>query len=129
MKLRLDESEFQLVSQARRAIRRTSPRGLFDVLAALGDEELCFLGWRVRLFLRVCAYGVGGRRWSWDFLKYVITDAWNFGSAPDPFWGSRGDGNVACSLCASATSARTLVHVAQSVPQLRAVPDVLFSQL
>ena len=46
-------------------------------------------------------YCVCGRRWSWDFLKYVIKDTLNYGSAPDPFWGSRGDGNVASSLCAS----------------------------
>ena len=35
------------------------------------------------------------------FLKYVITDAWNCGSAPDPFQGSTEDGNVASSLCTS----------------------------
>ena len=35
------------------------------------------------------------------FLKYVITDALNYGSAPDPLRGSRGDGHVASSLCAS----------------------------
>ena len=33
------------------------------------------------------------------FLKYVITDALIYGSAPDPLWGSRGDGHVASSLC------------------------------
>ena len=53
------------------------------------------------------------------FLKYVITDALNYGSAPDPLRGSRGDGHVASSLCTSLLPAQRarpgrLVHVAQT---------------
>ena len=83
-----------------------------------------FLGWRVRLLLRVVLSGASGytvrrRRWSWDFLKYVITDTWNYGSALS-------HPRCAC-LFSSCTAflARTLVHVAQSVPQLRAVPNAV----
>ena len=43
--------------------------------------RIFFLGWRVRLLLRVCAYAVRGR-WSWDFLKFVITDTWNRAITP-----------------------------------------------
>ena len=43
-----------------------------------------------------CPWGRG-----FYFLKCVITDALNHGSAPDPLRGSRGGGNVASSLCTS----------------------------
>ena len=75
--------------------------------------RILFLG-RVRRLLISCSspsissclyfYCVCGSRWSWDFLKYVITDTLNYRSAPDPFWGSRGDGNVA-SLAVRVSSA------------------------
>ena len=63
------------------------------------------------------------------FLKYVITDAWNCGSAHDPFGV---EGRWLCRILAvhvsspplTATSVRTLAHVALCVPQVRAVPNV-----
>ena len=56
-------------------------------------------------------------------------DAWNFVIAPGPLVG-RGEMAMSPPRCArlvsprTATSARTLVHVAQSVPQVRAVPNI-----
>ena len=62
------------------------------------------------------------------FLEFFYWLALTFAKAPDPFRGSRGDGHVASSLCtpllpAQRAPARTLLLVAQSVPQVRAVPN------
>ena len=82
----------------------------------------------VRRFLRVCGYAVRGCRWSWDFLKYVITDTLNCATTPDPF-GCRGEMAVSPPRCARLFSPHTDfsqdvgARFAQSVPQVRAVPN------
>ena len=76
------------------AILRTSPRGLFVVLAPLGDEEL--YPWSSptissRLLLRS----------SWMPVVVGLPGPELCNRPWPPSWGSRRDGNVASSLCAS----------------------------
>ena len=91
-----------------------------------------FVGWRVRLLFRIvlpdaCGYSVRGRRWSWDFLKYVITDTLDYAIARDP---PGVEGRWQCRLLAvhfSLLSARRHQPVRwctlHGVPQVRAVPN------
>ena len=71
----------------------------------------------------------GGRGTSWS--KYVITDTWNCAIAPRPFGGRRemAMSPHRCALPFSLHGDFSLVHVAQSVPQVREVPNGLFSTL
>ena len=75
-------------------------------------------GWLIFFFflvarLSTCTFCPQG--WGFCFLEYVITDTWNFAIAPGCPWGSRGDGNVASSLCTSLLPARRLQRTMLSV--------------
>ena len=85
------------------AILKTSPRGLFVVLAPLRDEEFYFLVESGNFFAFVVTQYVDacGRWTSWQCRLLAVRV-----SSPR-----------------TATSVRTLVHVAQAVPQVRAVPN------
>ena len=59
------------------SFRRWCSLVLFSVIEAkyvLPSGVAFFLDY----FSHVCRYAACGRRWSWDFLKYVITDTWNY---------------------------------------------------
>ena len=114
------------------AILRTSPRGLFDVLAPLRSEELYSLVESDDFFVFVLTQYVdtGGRGTSCSMSSRTP------GTVQSPLAPLGSSGRWQCRLLAvrvsspcRATSASTLVRVFQSVPQLRAVPNVLFSTL
>ena len=107
-----------LVSLATSTLHR---RGLFVVLVPLGDEQLHFLVESDDFFAFVVRQDV-------DAGCRVLTDTLNNAITTDP---SGVEGRWHCRLLAvrvsspcTATSARTLVHVAQTVPQVRAVANV-----
>ena len=107
---------------------------IFDVvLAPLRDEDFLFLVRVRRLFISCSSpsissclyfYCVCGRQWSWDFLKYVIKDTLNYGSAPDPF----GRGEMAMSPPRCARLFCLSSEIGQDAPARRSVcPTGAFS--